>query len=51
MSPVQNPQNEKINILIDLFHGLLVDKIFNYRPAKNDMSKKREGWLVGVWDG
>ena len=31
-------------------HGLLVDLIFCFRSAKNDMPKKREGRLVKVWD-
>ena len=28
----------------------LVDLTFSFRSSKNDMSKKPEGWLVGVWD-
>ena len=30
---------------------LLVDLTFSFRSAKNDMSKKCEDLLVGVWDG
>ena len=31
--------------------AIFVDLTFSFRSAKNDMSKKHEGWFVGVWDG
>ena len=44
MSPVRKFQNEK------KFKWLFVDLTFCFRSGKNYMSKKREEWLVGVWD-
>ena len=47
--PVPKSLNAKTFKLI--ISWLLVYLTFSFRSVKNDMSKKREGWLVGVWDG